>query len=186
MKLASARTTTPSALRPLIIGLAGVAALTASSYISVPMYPVPITLQTMVVLLMGALLGPRTGAAIVLSWLALSMTGAPVLADGKSGLAAFAGPTAGYLAAFPLAAFLAGYLPKGDRLTAHGLRLAGFLGLHALVLTLGWAWLSGFVGAETAFVAGVAPFLIGSLLKSGLATGIYAAWKGTDKQRGDH
>ena len=186
MKLACARTSPPSALRPLAIGLLGVAALTASSYISVPMYPVPMTLQTMTVLLMGALFGPRMGAAIVLSWLTLSMTGAPVLADGKSGLVAFAGPTAGYLAAFPLAAFLAGYLPRGDRLAAHSLRLAGFLGLHALVLSLGWAWLSGFVGAETAFATGVVPFLIGSLLKSGLATGISAAWKGTDKQRREH
>ncbi len=186
MKFAHTHPLTHPALRPLAIGCLGVAALTASSYISVPMYPVPVTLQTMTVLLMGALFGPRMGAAIVLSWLALSMTGAPVLAGGKSGLMAFAGPTAGYLAAFPLAAFLAGHLPKGDRLAAHGVRLAGFLGLHALILTLGWAWLSGFVGAETAFATGVVPFLIGSLLKSGLAAGIYAAWKGTDKQGRAH
>jgi biotin transport system substrate-specific component len=170
------------ALRPLAIGLLGVAALTASSYVSVPMYPVPVTLQTMVVLLLGALFGPRMGAAMVLSWLALSLTGAPVLAEGKSGLVAFAGPTAGYLASFPFVAFLAGHLPKGDRVSAHVLRLTGFLGLHALVLAIGYAWLAQFVGAETAVAAGVLPFLIGSVLKSGLATGIYAAWKGTDIQ----
>ncbi|MEH6694381.1 MAG: biotin transporter BioY [Hyphomonas sp.] len=181
MKHAAPRAFAHPALRPLVIGALGVAALTASSWISVPMYPVPMTLQTMTVLLLGALFGPRMGAAMVLSWLALSFTGAPVLADGKSGLLAFAGPTAGYLAAFPIAAFLAGYLPKGDRIGAHGLRLAGFLGLHGLVLALGAAWLSGFVGAETAVVAGVVPFLIGSVLKSGLATGLYAAWKGADK-----
>lgn len=182
MKLALPRPRVPAALRVLATGILGVAALTASSHVSVPMYPVPMTLQTVVVLLLGALFGPRMGAAMVLSWLALSLAGAPVLADGKSGLAAFAGPTAGYLAGFPIAAFLAGYLPRGDHLAAHGLRLAGFLGLHALVLAIGWAGLLGHVGAETALAAGVLPFLAGSVLKSGLAAGIYAAWQGTDKQ----
>ena len=99
--------------RPVATGLAGIAALTVSSYVSLPMYPVPVTLQTLVVVLLGAVAGPRAGAAIVLAWLGLALAGAPVLAGGKTGLIAFAGPTAGYLFAFPVAAFLAGFLPKG-------------------------------------------------------------------------
>ncbi|HRX74848.1 MAG TPA: biotin transporter BioY [Hyphomonas sp.] len=176
MKPVQTRALSRPVLHPVLIGLGGIAALTASSWISVPMYPVPVTMQTMVVLLLGAVLGPRAGAATVLAWLALSLTGAPVLAGGKPGLLALTGPTAGYLLAFPLVAFLAGYLPKGDGLAAHGLRLAGFLALHAAILFAGWSWLSALIGPKVAFVSGVVPFLIGSVIKSGLATAILAAF----------
>ena len=176
MKQALSRSASQNRLYPVLIGLGGIAALTASSYIAVPMYPVPVTMQTLVVLLLGAVLGPRAGAATVLAWLALSLMSAPVLAGGKPGLVALAGPTAGYLISFPLVAFLAGCLPKGDRLSRHGARLAGFLSLHAMILFAGWSWLSAMIGPEAAFVSGVAPFLIGSLIKSGLATAIIAAF----------
>lgn len=165
-------------LRPVLIGLAGIAALTVSSYVSLPMYPVPVTLQTLVVVLLGAVAGPRAGAAIVLAWLALAMGGAPVLAGGKTGLAAFAGPTAGYLFAFPVAAFLAGFLPKGQSLAGHGIRFAGFLGLHALILVIGGGWLAMLTSPEVALVSGVVPFLAGSLLKSALAAAVIAAMPG--------
>jgi biotin transport system substrate-specific component len=112
---------------------------------------------------------------VVTAWLAMALAGAPVLAGGKVGLLAFTGPTAGYLLAFPVAAFLAGYLPKGQSLGANGLRLAGFLGLHVVILTAGWAWLSMALGTETAFAAGVVPFIAGTLLKSALATAVLAA-----------
>ncbi|MEZ5947457.1 MAG: biotin transporter BioY [Hyphomonas sp.] len=176
MKQAETAADSRALLRPVLIGLAGIAALITSSYIAVPMYPVPVTLQTLVVLLLGAVMGPRAGAATVLAWLALSLTGAPVLADGKSGLVAFAGPTAGYLASFPVVAFLAGYLPKDDRIVSHVSRFAGFLALHAAILFAGWSWLSAWVGPEGALAAGVVPFLIGSVLKSGLATALVAAF----------
>ncbi len=162
-------------LRPLTIGLAGIAALTLSSYVALPMYPVPVTLQTLVVVLLGAVVGPRLGAGIVLAWLGLALAGAPVLSGGKSGLLAFTGLTAGYLFAFPLAAFLAGFLPKAFSLAAQGLRFAGFLGLHGLIVASGGAWLAVLTSPETAFATGVAPFLVGSLLKSALATAVIAA-----------
>lgn len=162
-------------LRPALTGAAAIAILTLSSYVAIPMVPVPVTLQTLAVLLTGAVLGPRMGAAVVTAWLAMALAGAPVLAGGKMGLLAFTGPTAGYLLAFPAAAFLAGCLPKGQSLGANGLRLAGFLGLHGLILTAGWVWLSMAVGAETAFTAGVLPFMAGTLLKSALAATVLAA-----------
>lgn len=167
-------------LRPFLIGLAGIAVLTLSSYVALPMVPVPVTLQTLAVVLMGAVLGPRAGAAVVTAWLGLALAGAPVLAGGKSGLLAFTGPTAGYLISFPIAAFLAGYLPKGQTLAGHGVRFAGFIGLHAVILTAGWAWLSNFAGPQVAFASGVVPFLAGTLLKSALAAAVIAA-KGTLK-----
>jgi len=155
----------------------GVAVLTASSYLSMPMYPVPVTMQTLAVILMGLVLGPRAGAAIVIGWLSLAAMGAPVLAGGKTGLIAFTGPTAGYLLSFPATAFLAGYLPKGNNVMAHLARLGGALGLHGLILLAGWAWLSRAIGADAALMAGVVPFLVGAVLKSGLAAALFAAWK---------
>lgn len=165
-------------LRPVAVGLAGIAALTVSSYVSLPMYPVPVTLQTLVVVLLGAVAGPRTGAAIVMAWLGLALAGAPVLAGGKASVLAFTGPTAGYLFAFPAAAFLAGFLPKGQALALHGARFAGFLGLHALILAIGGSWLAMLTSPEIALASGVVPFIAGSLLKSALAAAMIAAVPG--------
>ncbi|MBA3067090.1 MAG: biotin transporter BioY [Hyphomonas sp.] len=162
-------------LRPALIGVCGLAALTVSSYVSLPMYPVPVTLQTLVVVLLGAVLGPRAGAATVLAWLGLALAGAPVLAGGTTGLIAFAGPTAGYLFAFPVAAFLAGLLPKGQAPALHAVRFTGFLGLHALILAMGGGWLAMLTTPEIALASGVAPFVAGSLLKSALATMVIVA-----------
>jgi biotin transport system substrate-specific component len=141
------------------------------------MYPVPVTMQTLAVILMGLVLGPRAGTAIVIGWLSLAAMGAPVLAGGKTGLIAFTGPTAGYLLSFPATAFLAGFLPKANNVMAHLARLGGALGLHGLILLAGWAWLSRAIGADAALMAGVVPFLIGAVLKSGLAAALFAAWK---------
>ena len=80
----------------------GSIALTLSSYISVPMVPVPVTMQTLAVTLVGALLGRRLGAITVMAWLAQAMAGLPVLANGAGGIHHFAGPTAGYLVALSL------------------------------------------------------------------------------------
>ena len=178
MSQSNARPLSHPLLRPIAIGLAGIAALTISSYVSLPMYPVPVTLQTLVVVLLGAVAGPRMGAAIVAAWLGLALAGAPVLAGGKAGLLAFTGPTAGYLFAFPVAAFLAGFLPKGQTLALHGVRFAGFLGLHALILAVGGSWLAMLTTPEIALASGVVPFIAGSLLKSALATAVIAAMPG--------
>ena len=143
--------------------------LTVSSYVSVPMYPVPVTMQTLAIVMVGALAGPRLGAAMVLSWLGLAMMGAPVLAGGKGGALAFAGPTAGYIAAFPIAAFLAGYVVRAKHAL---LQFSGFLAIHALILAMGWAWLASLIGPEAALAAGVTPFLIGALIKSALGASL--------------
>ena len=161
--------------------LAGTGVLTASSWISVPMYPVPMTMQTLAVTLIGALYGWRLGALTVLAWLSQAAMGLPVLAGGTGGLAPFAGPTAGYLFAFPLAAALTGWLAErgwtGHRVIASfGAMLLG----NGLIVALGAAWLAVLAGAETALAAGVLPFLLGAVLKSALGA---AALKGVAPRR---
>jgi len=156
--------------------LAGSLVLAIASQIAVPMVPVPITMQTFAVTMIGALYGWRLGALTVLVWLGEAMLGAPVLASGSAGLAPFAGPTAGYLFSFPIIAALVGWLAErgwtGRRIVAS---FSAHLAANLLCLVLGWAWLAAIIGAEKAFWAGVAPFILGAVLKSGLAAAVLAA-----------
>ena len=153
--------------------LAGTLVLALASQISVPMVPVPITMQTFAVTMIGALYGWRLGALTVLAWLGEAMLGAPVLANGSSGLAPFAGPTAGYLVAFPLMALMVGWLAErgwtGDNVvrsfTAH-------LAANIFCLALGGLYLASLIGAEKGWLLGVAPFILGGVLKSALAAAV--------------
>lgn len=134
--------------------------------LSVPMVPVPMTMQTWAVLLAGVTLGPRWGVAAVLLYLALALAGLPVLSDGASGPDPFTGPTAGYLFAFPLAAGLAGVLAEGGRLRRLIPATAWLFGLHLSILALGTGWLAGRMGVPAAVAAGFTPFLAGAAVKS--------------------
>lgn len=152
--------------------LVGSWVIAASSWVSAPIYPVPMTLQTFAVLLAAGMAGARLGFAMVMTWLAQAALGLPFLADGAGGLAPFSGPTAGYLAGFALAALVCGWLVEQPRLRAWAPMLLVFLLGHALILACGWARLSMLIGAAPAFEAGVWPFLIGAGLKSVLALAV--------------
>jgi biotin transport system substrate-specific component len=165
---ASSRT---SALRSRLLRvgvvLGAVVVLALASWASVPMIPVPMTLQTLAVFAIAGLAGPRLTFEIIAVWLLSALIGFPVLAGFKGGLEPFTGPTAGFLLAFlvagPLASWLAPRAKGGDL-------FALFLAGHALVLTLGWAWLAVHVGAARAFAVGVQPFFFGAIAKSAVAT----------------
>lgn len=151
---------------------AGILLLTIASWIEVPMVPVPMTMQTVAVLLVGTLYGWRLGALTVAVWLAFAAVGLPLLAGGTGGLARFAGPTAGYLFAFPLAAALAGWLAaRGWMIGLLSATAAMMLG-HAVCLGLGTGWLALAIGPERAVAAGLLPFLAGAALKSVLVAAV--------------
>jgi biotin transport system substrate-specific component len=160
-------------------------ALAAYVRVPVPFSPVPITLQTMVVILSGVMLGPRLGAASQLAYLAMGIAGLPVFAAGI-GVAALFGHTGGYLLAFPAAAFVAGTLARPGRRRGwfDGLRLvAGLAFASLLILVSGAAWLSVLTGDLARAVAlGIVPFLAGDLVKVSLAALI--AWRGRDRTLG--
>jgi biotin transport system substrate-specific component len=146
--------------------------LAASSWIEVPMFPVPMTMQTFAVTLIGALYGWRLGTVTVLAWLGEAGLGFPVLAGGAGGLAHFAGPTGGYLVAFPIAAAIVGWLAERGW-TARGSlfhNLAAMLIGGAFILAFGGLWLAGMIGLSDAWEFGVAPFILGGILKAALAT----------------
>lgn len=161
--------------RQIAMVAAGSAVLTLSSYIAVPMVPVPITMQTLAVTMVGALMGRRLGAVTVLAWLAQAMAGLPVLAGGAGGIHHFAGPTAGYLVAFPIMAWMMGALvERGWDGRKPWWAFAAMLAANLLCLALGGAWLAGMVGPSQAIALGVAPFLVGAVLKSGLGAALLA------------
>ena len=159
-------------LRNAALVAGGTLALAAGAWIEVPITPVPMTMQTFVVVLLGALYGWRFATLTVLAYLCEAALGLPVLAGGKSGLQAFAGPTAGYLFAFPLAAALVGVLTErgwAGRSLARSFSV--MLLAHALILMGGLAWLATVIGLgwERAITVGIMPFVVGTLLKSALA-----------------
>ncbi|RWN01680.1 MAG: biotin transporter BioY [Mesorhizobium sp.] len=148
----------------------GTVFLALASYIEVPMVPVPVTMQTFAVTLIGAVYGWRLGAATIVAWLVEGAIGLPVLAGGAAGVHHFVGPTAGYLFAFPVVGALTGWLAeRGWNGNRPWLAFVSMLLGNALCLVLGAAWLSVALGIEQAIVHGVTPFLIGGALKSALA-----------------
>ncbi|MBB5221900.1 biotin transport system substrate-specific component [Amaricoccus macauensis] len=165
--------TRSATLRRLAAIVAGTVLLTIASRIVVPMVPVPITLQTLAVTLIGALYGWRLGAVTVIAWLAQGAAGLPVFQSGTGGIAPFLGPTAGYLLAFPIVAAFTGWLAqRGWTGQRTGLAFAAMLAGNLLCLAIGGAWLAVMIGAKQAFLHGVAPFIIGGVLKSAVGAGI--------------
>jgi biotin transport system substrate-specific component len=144
----------------------------------VPMWPVPATMQTFAVVLIGAALGARWGAASVLLYLAQGAAGLPFFAGGGAGIGHFAGPTGGYLLAFVLGAALVGALAeRGWTRKAWTTALAMFAG-ELVILAVGALWLSALVGAREAFGAGMLVFLPWAAVKALLAAAaLPAAWK---------
>lgn len=168
----------------LLATTAGAAAMTllAQVRIDLPVTPVPITLQTLGVLLLGAFLGPRLAAASLLQYLVLGLMGLPCFAGFTAGPAVLFGPTGGYLLAFPIAAAVSACLY--DRLVTGGYprRLAGAMAAGmagmAVIYLGGVPWLAGwlaFVQHQSftlAVLLGAAPFLVVDLLKSVVAASI--------------
>lgn len=155
-----------------VVMVAAFALLTAlSAYVAVPIpgTQVPVTLQTLVVVLAGALLGPGLGAAAQATYLAAGMMGAPVFSGGAAGFGWLFGPTGGYLLAFPAAAAVVGGLAgrggAGGVLATVRLGFALLAGV-TLILAGGGAQLAILTGdAAAAIRLGVAPFLVGEAAK---------------------
>lgn len=175
-----------SFLRPAVLAAAGVLLLTLSAKLQVPFYPVPMTLQTLVVLLIGAAYGWRLGAATVALYLLHGFLGAPVFANtppAAAGPLYFMGPTAGFLLGFVASAAIAGLaVEKGWSRSLPKLALA-LIAAQAVVFALGFLWLANFAAlANGASGVGVArawavvqTFLLGDLLKTAIATTLVLA-----------
>jgi biotin transport system substrate-specific component len=156
------------AIRAVALVVFGIALLTLSAKISMPLPMVPMTLQTLVVLVIGAAYGWRLGVATVLGYLAVGAAGVPVFAGPAGGLAPLFGATAGFLFGFVVAAFLTGVLGERgwDRSIIH-MFVAMTVG-HVVILAMGLVWLAfgRQLGLEKAWAVGVGPFLAGAVVKT--------------------
>ncbi|TIO10835.1 biotin transporter BioY [Mesorhizobium sp.] len=171
-----------TALRNVVLAIAGSLALWLSAKLQVPFYPVPMTMQTFVVLVIGTAFGWRLGAATVALYLAEGALGLPVFAGTPEkgiGLAYMAGPTGGYLLGYLPAAALCGFLAKRgwDRRIAT-MALSMLLGT-VVIYAFGLSWLGTVVGWDKPILAwGLTPFILGDLRKLALAAAVLPlAWK---------
>ncbi len=155
-------------LRDILLMFVGAALLTISAKIQIPFDPVPFTMQTAVVLLIGMSFGYRLAALTVGFYLFQGAIGLPVFSQG-GGFAYFAGPTAGYLCGFLAAAALMGYLAERGWDRRWDLSLLAMTLGHGVIFLLGVGWLSQLIGLETALATGLAPFWLSTLLETLLA-----------------
>jgi biotin transport system substrate-specific component len=175
-----------AAARAVILVALGTALLALSAKINLPLPYVPMTLQTLVVLMIGAAYGWRLGSATVIAYLAEGAIGLPVFAGPVGGLAPLVGPTAGYLAGFVAAAFITGWLSeRGWDRSVPRLFVAMGLG-HIVILAAGFAWLAfGMkLGVEKAWLVGIVPFVAASVIKNALGAAFVPAIRHMLDRRG--
>ncbi len=168
----------------LIIGFALFTALSAQITFPLPWTPVPVTGQTFAVLVTGAALGWRRGAAAQLLYVALGAVGLPFYADGASGWEVATGATGGYLVGFILSAAIVGALAERRQDRSVLTSVPAMLGGTALIYLTGVSWLAHSLGvdATTALELGLTPFVIGDAVKL-VAAGLVlpAAWRLVDR-----
>jgi len=163
----------------LVLGTSFLVALSAQIAVPLPFSPVPVTFQTLVVLLAGAVLGSRLGALSVLVYLTEGLVGLPFFAKGAAGFAYFRGVTGGYLCGFIVAAFVVGLLvEKGDGRKMSTAIFAMGVG-NVVIYVFGIAWLQGVLNITTskALLLGLYPFILGDVYKLGVGAVILPlAW----------
>jgi biotin transport system substrate-specific component len=198
MKLAAAHPTlidriwpeaTAPALRWASLAIIGSLLLTASAKAQFPMWPVPMTMQSFVVLVLGMAYGSRLAAATVGLYLIEGAIGLPVFAGTPEkgiGIAYMAGPTGGYLAGFFVAATAMGWLAERGWDRAPVRSLAAMTIGTLLLFMFGVSWLAVLLGWQKAIAAGLTPFILGSVLKLALAAAVMPlAWKAVSPERSE-
>ena len=159
-----------SLLKNLLLAISATIILVISAKIKIPFYPVPMTMQTFVVLLIGVSFGWRLGLFTVGLYLTEGIVGLPVFAGTPEkglGIVYFVGPTMGYLVGFLTAVFLAGFFKFGNNYILNFFKL--ILAVSTIYL-LGMLWLAKFTGWEKVFLVGAQPFLLAELFKILLLT----------------
>lgn len=161
----------------ITIGALFVAVL-AQVRIPLPFTPVPLTGQTFAVLLVGAALGSKRGAASLGLYTLMGALGLPFFAGGASGLAYMSGPTLGYLIGFVAAAYVIGLLAERGLERSVRTSLVPFVAGTLVIYLFGAGWLAVLFGVEQALTLGVLPFIAGDAIKMVLAAlALPAAWR---------
>ncbi|PWR01768.1 biotin transporter BioY [Meridianimarinicoccus roseus] len=186
MTLTQAVLPTESWLAKLGLVLAGTLLVAASARVEVPMYPVPMSLQTLAISLIGLTYGARLAGATLLTYLAQGAAGLPVFAGGGAGVAYMMGPTGGYLLGFVAMAWLTGLMvERGFGRGLPRLFLAALVPATLLFVPgVAWLWAITPLDLPGAIAAGMLPFVVGGLVKSGVAALIAAGgWQALRGQK---
>lgn len=166
-------------LRDLLLIVTGSLFVAVFARIEIPLQPVPITGQTFAVLLVGAALGSKRGAAALALYLAEGALGLPFFSGGAHGVSYLVGATGGYLVGFVVAAYVIGLLAERGLERSVRTSFVPFLVGTVVIYLFGVSWLAVLLGSfSKAIVAGLLPFLIGDGIKLvAAALALPAAWK---------
>lgn len=176
-----------AALRAIVLMVVGSALLTISAKVQVPLPYVPVTMQTMVVLLIGASYGLRLGGATVALYLMEGAMGMPVFANTPPMAAGisyfFLSPTAGFLVGFLAAALVMGFMAERGWDRSLGRVIVMMTIGHAVIFAVGLSWLSAIMPFAKAWTVGAAPFVAATIVKTALAVALMqAAWTVTRRK----
>ncbi|RKT37119.1 biotin transport system substrate-specific component [Microbacterium sp. AG1240] len=175
--------------------LTGALTVAVLAQVEVPLWPVPITGQTLGVIVVGAALGARRGALSLLSYLGLGLVGLPVFAGLSGGLASVVKPSFGFIIGFVLAAFVAGWFAERSWDRRPVLAFVGFAAASVVPFLIGVPYMAFILnnvlglgyGLGDVLAVGVLPFIVGGIVKAALAAGIVpAAWalvRAADRRR---
>ena len=168
-----------------ILTLAGSALIALCAQVSVPFYPVPVTMQTFAVILIGLTYGWRLGGITVALYLIEGSIGLPVFAGGKGGMIVMMGPTAGYLYGFFLAAVACGWFTERGFDRSYLKLIVPLLAGNVLLYTSGLIWLGNFIGWDKPVLElGLYPFIPGDLMKIALvAVLLPTVWKYVERMK---
>ena len=172
--------------------VAGAALTAISAQIAVPLWPVPVTGQTLAVLLVGVTLGAVRGGISMVLYALLGIVGLPVFSDSSSGWSIVAGPTGGYIIGFIFAAILTGWLAQREWDRKLLRAFVAFLVGSVVTFAFGLPWLATYLGAvgapndlNSVLTAGLYPFILGGVIKSILGAAIISlAWFAVGRRDG--
>tara|TARA_A100001015_G_scaffold313668_1_gene421423 strand:- start:656 stop:1234 length:579 start_codon:yes stop_codon:yes gene_type:complete len=163
-------------LKYIFLALIGTIILAISSKIKIPFYPVPMTMQTLVVLSVGVILGWKLGLVTIMLYLFEGLIGLPVFAGTPEkgiGIAYFTGPTMGYLLGFIPAVFFAGFFKINEKYNLFYKIIFNFIFLTisvSFIYIFGLIWLNNFVPLDKLWILGALPFLPAELFKISILT----------------
>lgn len=168
----------------IVLVVAGAALVTVLAQVAIPLWPVPITGQTLAVLLVGSTLGWARGAISMVLYAVLGLIGLPVFSDGSHGAGVLFGATGGYIVGFIVSAALVGWLAERqwDRKILKA--IVTFVAGSVVVFAIGLPWLAVVLHTDlpTTLQYGLYPFIIGGIIKAAIAAGLLPlAWWGADR-----
>lgn len=172
-------------LMDIVLVAAGAALTAIAAQVQVPLWPVPITAQTLAVLLVGSSLGALRGTLSMVLYAVLGMVGLPVFSDASSGMGVILGPTGGYIVGFIFAAAFTGWIAQRswDRRILRA--ILAFAGGTVVTFAIGLPWLAVTLGLDLqqTLQAGLYPFIVGGAVKTVIAAGVVTfGWRYVERE----